>query len=139
MTWDVYAMRAPGRRRLEDLSDTFRPPLLGQAESVIETIRAAAPHADASDPSWLTLRGPDHSIEISLGKGAQVHSLTFYIAAGAGAVPLVLDICRRLAITPFDTESGEVLTATSQPPTAPPPDDDEAGGKRRWWRRGGDS
>lgn len=137
MSWDVYAIRAPGRvQRLEDLSDTHRPALLGQADSVIETIREAAPQVDASDPSWLVLSGPDHRVEISLGKGAQVHSLTFYITGGASAVPVVLDLCRRLAVTPFDTESGDVLTASSQPPAGPPPDDDD-GGKRHWWQRGG--
>ena len=140
MTWDVYAMRAPGRvQRLEDLSESFRPPLLGQADSVIETIREAAPQVDASDPSWLVLAAPDHTVEISLGKGAQVHSLTFYISGGAGAVPVVLDLCRRLAVTPFDTDSGDVLTAASQPPAGPAPDEDEANGKRHWWQRGGNS
>lgn len=138
MTWDVYAMRAPGVRRLEDLSDSFAPRILGQADTIVAAIREAAPHVDATDPSWLLLKGPDHDVEISLGKAAQVHSLTFYIAGGDGAVPLVLDLCRRLAITPFDTESGDVLTSGSQPPSPPPPDeDDDAGGKRKWWRRGG--
>jgi len=135
MTWDVHAMRAPRQvQRLEDLPDTHRPRVVGQADSVVATILEAAPDADVSDPSWLVLKGPGHTIEISLGKGAQVHSLTFYIDGGTSAVPVVLDVCGRLAVTPFDTESGEILTATSQPPAGPPPDD-EPTEKRRWWKR----
>ena len=136
MTWDVYALRAPrGARRVEDLPDGFVPPAIGNPDEVVEVIRQAARHVDASDPRWLTLEAPDHSIEVALGKGVRVHDLTFYIRGGEGAVAVVLDVCRRLAVTPYDTETGEVLTATSQPP-APPPDEEPAEAQRRpWWRR----
>lgn len=139
MTWDVYAIRAPAHvRRLEDLSDRHSPRIIGTADAVTDAIRAAVPDVDTTDPTWLRLDRPDHSVEIAVGKGAQVHSITFYLGGGDRAVPVVLDLCRRLAVTPFDTETGEVLTATSVPPAGPPPDDDaDRSGKRRWWRRAG--
>jgi len=138
VSWDVYAVRAPTHiRRLDDLPDGS-PPLVGDADDLVATIRAAAPHVDATDPTWLLLEAADHSVEIALGKSARVHSITFYINSGAGAVPLVLDLCRRLAVTPYDTESGDQLSPESQPPAGPPPDDERDGsGRRRWWQRRG--
>ena len=97
------------------------------------TVQRVAPHVDASDPRWLRLEGPDHRIEVALGKGIKVHDLSFYIGPGEGAVPLVLEVCRSLGITAYDTETGEALTVDSRPPADVPPgeDDDE----RPWWRR----
>ncbi len=133
MTWDVYAVRAPaGARRLEDLPDGYRPPLLGSNDAVVDTIRAVARTVDSTDPTWLVLTGEDHAIEVSLGKSAQVHDLTFYVRGGDGAVPVILDVCRRLAATPYDTESGNVVTAGFQPP--PPPTAAEEAPTRRWWQ-----
>ena len=141
MTWDVYALRAPrGARSVEQIPDGYTGPDVGEPDDVVEAVRRAAPHVDAEDPRWLRLEGPDHQIEVALGKDVRVHDLTFYIgrgggaAAGEGAVPIVLDVCRELGITPFDTETGEVLTAESRPPVDEPPDDD-ADQDRPWWRR----
>jgi hypothetical protein len=74
---------------------------------------------------------------VALGKGIRVHDVTFYIGGGDGAVPVVLEVCRSLAITAFDTDTGEVLTASSRPPAAAPPEDDEDEDdeERPWWRR----
>ena len=135
MTWDVYALRAPrGARSVEQIPDGYTGPAIGDPDDVVAAVRAVAPHLDTSDPRWLRLTAPDHQIEIALGKGIRVHDVTFYIGGGEGAVPVVLDVCRSLGITPFDTETGEVLTTASQPPADEPAaavhDDD-----RPWWRR----
>jgi hypothetical protein len=137
MSWAVYAMRTPGGvRRLEDMPDGYAPPSLGTADEVIERIRTAVPDADASDPRWLRLNGPDHSVEVTVGKGVQVHDVTFYIHDGSAAVGVVLDVCRQLGVTAYDTESGELLTPASKPPVPPPLEEDELP-KRKWWRRKG--
>jgi hypothetical protein len=143
MTWDVYALRAPrGARSVEQIPDGYSGPAIGDPDDVVEVVRRVAPHVDATDPRWLRLEGPDHRIEVALGKGIQVHDVTFYIGRGDGAeeingaVPIVLEVCRSLAITAFDTETGEVLTSSSQPPPDAPPDDDDADeDDRPWWRR----
>jgi hypothetical protein len=137
MTWDVYAVRAPGgARSVEQIPEGYSGPDVGDPEAVVRTVRRVAPHVDATDPRWLRLEGPDHRIEVALGKGIRVQDVTFYIGPGEGAVPIVLDICRSLGITAFDTETGEVLTASSRPPADLPADDagddDE---ERPWWRR----
>jgi hypothetical protein len=101
MTWDVYAVRAPrGARTVEDIPADFSGPDIGDPEDVIRTVRRVAPHVDASDPRWLRLEGPDHRIEVALGKGIKVHDLSFYIGPGDGGVPLVLEVCRSLGSRP---------------------------------------
>lgn len=135
MTWDVYALRAPrGARSVDQIPEGYSGPPLGDPDDVVETIRGVAPHVDATDPRWLRIEGPDHQIEVALGKGIRVHDVTFFIGPGDGAVPIVLDVCRSLAITPFDTETGEVLTAESRRPVEGPPEADDED-DRPWWRR----
>jgi hypothetical protein len=136
MTWDVYALRAPrGARSVEQFPDGYTGPAIGDPDDVIAAVRGVAPHLDTSDPRWLRLEGPDHRIEIALGKGVRVQDMTFYISGGDGAVGVVLDVCRSLGITPFDTETGEVLNPSSQPPPDAPVDEDDDEDDRPWWRR----
>ncbi len=135
MTWDVYALRAPrGARSVEQFPAAYTPPPIGDPDDVVAAVREVAPHLDTSDPRWLRLDGPDHQIEIALGKGIRVQDMTFYISGGEGSVPLVLGVCRSLGITPFDTETGEVLTASSQPPPESPPESDDEPASP-WWKR----
>jgi hypothetical protein len=135
MTWDVYAVRALGARTVEELPEGYAGPDIGDPDDVLRTVRRLAPHVDATDPRWLRIEGPDHQIEVALGKDIRVHDVTFYIGRGDGAVPIVLEVCRSLGITPFDTDTGEVLTTSSRPPADAPlgPDDDDD--ERPWWRK----
>ena len=136
MTWDVYAVRAPrGARSVEEIPEGFSGPDIGDPDHVVEVVRRAAPHVDATDPRRLRIEGPDHRIELSLGNGFRVHDVTFFIGPGDGAVPIVLDVCRSLGITPFDTETGEVLTESSRPPADLPADAADDDEDRPWWRR----
>lgn len=136
MTWDVYALRAPrGARSVEQIPDGYVGPPIGAPEDVVEAVRGVAPHLDTSDPRWLKIAGEDHQIEIALGKGVRVQDMSFYITGGAGAVPVVLDVCRSLGITPFDTETGEVLNSSSVPPSNTPPEDDDEDEPRPWWKK----
>jgi hypothetical protein len=136
MPWEIYAAMTPaGAGRLEELPDWFEPRPIGQADEMIELIRGVAPGVETDDPSWLRMIDEDYEIEIALGKGAQVHDLTFYIRRGGGAVvPIILGVCGALGVTPYETESGDRLTSSFQPPSEPGPDD-EAVAKRRWWQR----
>lgn len=135
MSWDVYALTGTrGARRLEDLPEPFVPLPIGTQAVVIEKVRDVAPHVEVVDQSWLRLSGRDHSIEVSLGKGEQVRDVTFFIHEGDGAVPVVRSVCRSLALTAYDTETGELLTAESTRPQPPEPEPEDVG-KKRWWRR----
>jgi hypothetical protein len=129
MTWDVYALRAPGVRSVEALPEGYEPPAIGPFDEVLALVREALPGVDATDPSWLTLRTPGYFLEIALGKSVSVHDVYFYVTVEEedphAAVGAVLDVCRALRITPYDTESGSVLTTESGPPAFRPRTDDE--------------
>ena len=132
MTWAVYDVGTSGGiRRVEDLPEGYFLPVVGSTEQVVAQVREVVPYADTTDPSWLVVAGEDHTMEVALGKAAQVHDVTFYVRDGEGAAAVILDVCRRLRITPYDTETGEILTLDSRPPGPPPPDEEERG--RRWW------
>lgn len=136
MSWAIYAVRGPGGvRRLDDLPDDYAPPSIGTAAEVVERVREVAPQVDAARRSWLVLTGPDHDVEVSIGKDVQVRDVTFYINGGTDSVRLVMDISSRLGLTPYDTESGDFLTEESAPPVPPPLDEDELKDGRSWWQR----
>ncbi|MFC0623691.1 hypothetical protein [Kribbella deserti] len=138
MSWAIYALRtAGGARRLDDIADDYAPPSLGTATEVIEQIREVAPDVDASNPKWLRISGPGHSVEVSIGKGVHVHDITFYLDGSGESVAIALKIAEHLGVMAYDTESGDMLTEFSKPPVPPPLDDDELKmGKRKWWQFG---
>jgi hypothetical protein len=80
---------------------------------VISAIRQVAPHVDTTDPSWLVLQGPDHLMEVSLGKDEDVDGFTFFVRGGEGSVPLMAAIADAVGATLFDTSTGELVTAES--------------------------
>jgi hypothetical protein len=136
VSWDVYAVRGTrGARRLEDLPEPFTPPTIGTQAAVIEKVRDVAPHVEVIDSSWLRLVGSDHSIELSLGKAEQVRDVTFFIHKGDGAVAVVRSVCRSLALTAYDTETGELLRDDATAPQAAGSAEPERPTSRRWWRR----
>jgi hypothetical protein len=138
MSWAIYAMRGPGGvRRLDDIPDDYAPPPLGTADEVVARVREVAPDVDTSKTSWLRLTGPDHDVEMTIGKGVQVHDITFYINGGEGSIPLIMNISSNLGVTPYDTESGNFLTEESKPPVPPPLTEDEIkDAKPKWWKFG---
>ena len=137
MSWAIYAMRGPGGvRRLEDIPDGYEPPSLGTAEAVVKLVQEVAPGADTSKRSWLLLRSDEHDVELTIGKGVEVRDVTFYID-GPRSIPLVLEISRKLGVTPYDTESGNFLTEESKPPVPPPLTEEEIkANKPKWWKFG---
>jgi hypothetical protein len=112
VSWDVFAfIPPPEARSLGDVPHGYKPPALGPRSEVIERIRAVAPHVDSSDPSWLTLVGPDHIIEIGLGD--EPIGIMFFVRRGEGCVPLILAISAALGTVPFDCSTGELMSAES--------------------------
>jgi len=114
VSWDVYAfVPPPGVSRVEDIPNDYEGPSLGRREAVIEAIRENAPHMDSSDPSWLTLNGPDHLIELGLGRKDEVYGIMFFCRGGDGVIPLILAICARLGAVAYDTSEGEFLSEST--------------------------
>ena len=119
------------------MPDGYEPPSVGMATEVIEVVREVVPDLDVTKPSWLTLRSADYDVEMTIGKGVQVRDITFYLNDGPRSIPIVMEISRRLGVTPYDTESGNFLTEESRPPVPPPLTDDEIkANKPKWWKFG---
>lgn len=138
MSWAIYAMRGPGGvRRLDEIPEGYQPPSLGSADEVVEIVREVAPGVDATKKSWMLLRSDEYDVEMSIGKGVDVHDVTFYLNDGARSIPVVMEISRRLGATPYDTESGDFLTEESRPPVPPPLTEEEIkANKPKWWKFG---
>ena len=138
MSWAVYAVRGPGGvRRLDDMPMDYEPPSVGTATDVVAAVREVVPDVDTSKPSWLALRSPDYDVEMTIGKGVEVRDITFYLNDGPRSIPIVMDISRKLGVTPYDTESGDFLTEESRPPVPPPMTADEIKmNKPKWWKLG---
>jgi hypothetical protein len=114
VSWDVFAFAVPpGVRCVDDLPKDYQPRSLGARDDVISAIRQVAPHVDTTDPSWLVLQGPDHLMEVSLGKDEDVDGFTFFVRGGEGSVPLMAAIADAVGATLFDTSTGELMTAES--------------------------
>ncbi|ADB30286.1 hypothetical protein Kfla_1183 [Kribbella flavida DSM 17836] len=138
MSWAIYAMRGPGGvRRLDEIPEGYAPPSLGTADEVVAMVREVVPAVDATKKSWLVLRSDDYDVELSIGKGVDVHDVTFYLNDGPRSIPVVMEISRRLGATPYDTESGDFLTEESRPPVPPPLTEEEIkANKPKWWKFG---
>ncbi|MBB6566731.1 hypothetical protein [Kribbella sandramycini] len=124
-------------RRLEDMPDGYEPPSVGRSGEVVDVVREVVPGVDVSKPSWLVLRSDEFDVEMTIGKGIEVRDITFYLNDGARSIPIVMEISRRLGVTPYDTESGDFLTEESRPPVPPPLTPDEIrANKPKWWKFG---
>ena len=135
VTWDIYALRGPGgARNIEQIHEGWAPPAIGTHEEVVESIRAAIPGADLSDPQWVRVSGEGWLVEAALGKSHTVHDVYFYVTGdGPEPVGAVLTLTRALGITAYDTESGDILTPDTRAPVVAPwdPSEDE---QRPWWK-----
>jgi hypothetical protein len=114
MSWDVLALAVPpGTRRIDQLPTGYQAPPLGARDELIAAIRRVAPHIDASDPTWLVLDGPDHLIEVGLGKDQDVVHFMFFVRGGDGSVAVMLAIAAAVGAVLLDTSTGELMTAES--------------------------
>ena len=117
---DLGCVRPPvpprGARSVEQIPDGYTGGRSETRTTSSRQVRAVAPHLDTSDPRWLRLDGPDHRVEIALGKGdpgARRHLL--HHRRRGGRCRSCSTCAAALGLTPFDTDTGEVLTASSTP------------------------
>lgn len=70
MSRDIFVQALPlGIASVEDIPDEFIPrPLPVTRAEVIAVLTVEAPHANISDPAWVTIAVPDrYHIEVNLG------------------------------------------------------------------------
>src|SRR5437899_724968 len=107
MTHDIFVQDLPpGIASVSDIPSDFRPGPIGQRRAVIETIKAIAPYADFSNPSWGVLaKEGDFHIEVNLGESENLNSFAFHVAGGVDAEQLVGRILGTLNLRALDPRS----------------------------------
>jgi hypothetical protein len=106
MSWDIFVQDIPkNARAVSDIPDDFEPRPLGPRSEVIRRILEVVPNADASDPSWVTIEGPDYSIECNIGDDEEVTSFVLHVRGGDVAAGLVSDLLSRSSWRAFDSAS----------------------------------
>ena len=112
MSRDIFLQDLPpGITSVGDIPDDFVPgPLPVTRAQVIAAINAEAPHADASDPRWITIAIPGrYHIEANLGASERLEHFAFHVHGGAHAEQLIARVLERLALRALDVASDSGL------------------------------
>lgn len=83
MSWDIFVQDIPAdARSVGDIPNDFSPLPIGPVSRILDAIRAAAPFADFSDPTWIRLDRPGVSMEISVQNEEPIRGFAFHIRGG---------------------------------------------------------
>jgi hypothetical protein len=116
---DIFVQDLPARiLSVEDIPEDFVPRALEVTRSeVMSAIRAVAPKADLSDPSWIALQSPGkYHIEVNLGPNEQLESFAFHMRGGWEAEQLIKRILDSLNLRALDSESDSGLFSANDVP-----------------------
>lgn len=105
MSRDLFVVNLPaGIVSVDQIPDGFVAGALKVSRSqVIAAIRAEAPDADLSDPSWVRIdRDGGFSIEIDLGDDERLNDFSLHLNGGQAADELAAHILKRLALRAAD-------------------------------------
>jgi hypothetical protein len=99
---------------MADIPDDFEPLPLGHRAEVLSAILSVFPEADASDPTWLTLRTSNYAIEFGTGTEDLVTSLTLHVRGDETVIAPIAQLIDRLGARAVDSFTGELFdTATA--------------------------
>jgi hypothetical protein len=108
MSWDVFIQHLPASALcMADIPDDFEPLPLGRRHEVVSTILSIFPDADATDPTWLTLRTPGYSVSFGTGTEDLVTGLTLHVRGDESVVALIAQLIDRLGARGIDSFTGE--------------------------------
>jgi hypothetical protein len=106
VSWDIFVQDLPkDAKSVADIPDDFEAQPIGRRKEIIEGIRRVIPDMDMSDPTWLTIDGPDWSIEVNIGNGEILESFAFHVRGGDLAAAVVADILQELGLRALDPSS----------------------------------
>ncbi len=109
MSWDVFIQDLPNVSCMEDISENFKPQLLGRRVDLINRIKEVVPMADFSDPAWGTLDTDDFSVEFNMGENDEVDCITCHIRGVSGGGACVAEIVKRLGLKALDSATGDFM------------------------------
>ena len=115
MSWDIFVQDIPAEARsVADIPDDFAPQPIGSPLRVLDALRAVAPFADFSDPTWVRIDAPDACMEVGIGADNPVECFAFHIRGGSGSIGIVAEVLQRLHLRAFDTASATGIFDPSQ-------------------------
>ena len=108
MSWDVFIHHLPASALcMADIPDDFEPLPLGRRADVLNAILSIFPDADASDPTWLTLRTSSYAIEFGTGTDEPVTGLTLHVRGDESVISPIAQLIERLGARAVDSFTGE--------------------------------
>lgn len=108
MSWDVFIQHLPASALcMADIPDDFEPLPLGRRHEVVSTILSIFPDADATDPTWLTLRTPDYTVSFGTGTEDIVTGLTLHVRGDESVIAPIAQLIDRLGARAIDSFTGE--------------------------------
>lgn len=108
MSWDVFIQHLPASALcMADIPDDFEPLPLGGRHEVVSTILSIFPDADATDPTWLTLRTPDYTVSFGTGTEDVVTGLTLHVRGDESVIAPIAQLIDRLGARGIDSFTGE--------------------------------
>ena len=112
MSWDIFVQDFPAdTTSLDDIPAGFKPASIGKRSMIIEQIKAVAPFADFSNPSWGTIDSDGWSIEINIGPEEDCDGFAFHVRGGDAAVGVIAAILQHLKLRAIDSETGDFFIA----------------------------
>ncbi|HEY3898268.1 MAG TPA: hypothetical protein VGM54_06630 [Chthoniobacter sp.] len=115
MSWDIFVQDIPVEARtLAEIPDDFSPQPIGAPSHILDAIRAAAPFADLSDPTWVRIDAPGISMEVGVRAEDPLYSFAFHIRGGDCSAGVVADILQRLQLRAIDPASDSGIFDSSK-------------------------
>lgn len=116
MSWDLFVMDLPQDLKTADaLPPNWVPSPLPSREQIVHAILDIDPLADASDPSWVRVNGPDFSVEINISDKVPLTEFACHTRGADPAVGFIATLLDRLNLRALDasSESGLFAPATA--------------------------
>jgi len=120
MSWDLFVMDLPQDLTSADaLPPNWVPRALPPREEIVRVILDIDPTADASDPAWVRVSGPDFSVEINFSGKVPLTDFACHVRGADPAVGFIATLLERLRLRALDPSSDSGLfdpatAATSQ-------------------------
>jgi hypothetical protein len=103
MSWDLFVMDIPrSANTVDEVPPDWVPGPIPSREEIMRAILEVVPAADASDPAWVRVEGPDFSVEASIGNDSPLTQFALHIRGGENSIGFVADVLDRLKLRAFD-------------------------------------
>lgn len=107
MSWDVILIKE--RFDWDADNSGYKPPLLGNRDEIITSLKSIFPNIDYTDKSWGLLSETEYSIEFNTGSGENVDSIMLHIRGGGNPVNAIKLIMKEMGWEALDCSTSEFI------------------------------